>query len=87
MAFSLDNPGFPMDVTDQVDIHQPDVPSMISSGSSAASSAEATRHSWLRCHGRMSSFSFNRHLFYTNVENLNMIIITGVMYVCRGPRR
>ena len=65
MAFSLDNPGFSMDVTDQVDIHQPDVPSMISSGSSAASSGESTRRSCSRCHGRMSSFSLDRHLFCT----------------------
>ena len=65
MAFSLDNPGFSMDVTDQVDIHQPDVPSMISSGSSAASSGESTRRSCSRCHSRMSSFSLARHLFCT----------------------
>ena len=59
MAFSLDNPGFPMDVTDQVDFHQPGVPLMISSGSSAASSGESTCRSCLRRHGRMSSFSFD----------------------------
>ena len=57
MAFSLDNPGFSLDVSGQVDIHQPDVPSMTSS----ASSGDSTRRS--RCHGRMSSFSFYRHLF------------------------
>ena len=66
MAFSLDNPGFSMDVSDPVDMHQPDVPSMTSSGSSAASSGDSTRRSCSRCHGRMSSFSLVRHLFCTN---------------------
>ena len=58
MAFSLDNPGFSLDVSIQVDIHQPD-------GSSAASSGDSTRCSCSRCHGRMSSFSLDRHLFCT----------------------
>ena len=43
MDFSLDNPGFEMDVSDQVDIHQSDV-SRTSSGSSA-SLGESTRRS------------------------------------------
>ena len=60
LAFSLNNPGF-LDVSVQVDILQPDVPSMTSSGSSAASFGDSTRRS--RCHGRMSSFSFHQHLF------------------------
>ena len=63
MEFSLENPGFSMDVSDQVDIHQPDV-SRMSSGSSA-SSMESTCHSCSRCHGRMSSFSLDRHMFCT----------------------
>ena len=62
MAFSHNNPGFALDVSNQVDIHQPDVP-MTSSGSSAASSGDSTRHSCSRCHGRMTSFSRDRHLF------------------------
>ena len=45
----------------QVDILQPDVPSMTSSGSNAASFGDSTRRSL--CHGRMSSFSFHQHLF------------------------
>ena len=60
MDISLDNPGFQLDVSDQVDIHQADDPRP-SSGSS--SSGESTRHSCARCHGRMSSFSLDRHLF------------------------
>ena len=60
MEFSLDNPGFEIDVSDQVDIHQSDV-SQPSSGSS--SSGESTHRSCARCHGRMSSFSLDRHLF------------------------
>ena len=65
MAFSLDNPGFSLDVSVPVDIHQHDVPSMTSSGSSAASSGDSTRRFCLLCHGRMSSFSLNLHLFCT----------------------
>ena len=45
----------------QVDILQPDVPSMTSSGSSAVYFGDFTRRSL--CHGRMSSFSFHQHLF------------------------
>ena len=53
MDFSLDNSGFEVDVSDQVNIHQSDV-SKMSSGSSA-SSGDSTRRSCARCHGRMSS--------------------------------
>ena len=62
MDISLVNPGFQIDVSDQVDIHQADV-SRPSSGSS--SSGESTRCSCVRCHGRMSSFSLDQHLFCT----------------------
>ena len=61
MEFSLDNPGLEMDVSDQVDIHQSDV-----SGTSLGSSAslgESTLCSCSRCHGRMSSFFLDRHMF------------------------
>ena len=60
MSISLDNPGFLLDVSDQVDVHQPDA-SAIASGSS--SSGESTRHYCPRCHGRMSSISVDRHVF------------------------
>ena len=60
MDISLDNPGFQLDVSDQGEIHQPDVPQP-SSGSS--SSGEATRRSCARCHGRISSFLLDRYLF------------------------
>ena len=40
----------------QVDVNQPDVPSMTYPGSSAASSGFSTRRSWL--HDGMSSFLF-----------------------------
>ena len=56
------NPGFQLDVTDQVDVHQADVPRP---SSESSSSGEATRRSCARCHGRMSSFSLDRHLFCT----------------------
>ena len=60
MDISLDNPGFFMDVSDQVEVHQSDVPRHASGSSS---SGEATPRSCSRCHGRMSSFSLDRHLF------------------------
>ena len=60
MEFSLCYPGFEIDVSDQVDVHQADV-SWTWSGSS--SSGESTCHSCARCHGRMSSFSLDRHMF------------------------
>ena len=44
----------------QVDVHQSDVP-LHASGSS--SSGETARRSCLRCHGRMSSLSLDRHVF------------------------
>ena len=60
MNISLDNPGFQLDVSNQVDIHQADVPRPASGSSS---SGESSRRSCARCHGRMSSFSLDRHLF------------------------
>ena len=60
MDISLENPGFLMDVSDQVDVHRPDA-SSVASGSS--SSGESTRRSCPRCHGRMSSISLDRHVF------------------------
>ena len=60
MDISLDNPGFQLDVSDQVDIHQSVVPRPASGSSS---SGESSRRSCSRCHGRMSSFSLDRHLF------------------------
>ena len=60
MDISLDNPGFQLDVSDQVDIHQSDVPRPASGSSS---SGEFSCRSYSRCHGRMSSFSLDRHLF------------------------
>ena len=57
MAFSLENPDFSIDVSDQVEVHQSDSGVLQSSGNSLSSSGEATRH------GRMSSFSFDHHTF------------------------
>ena len=64
MAFLVENPGFAMDVSDQVDVHQSERGVLQSSGSSSTpSSGESTRCSCQRCHGRMSSFSLDRHTF------------------------
>ena len=35
MSISLDNPGFLLDVSDQVDVHQPDASTMASGSSSS----------------------------------------------------
>ena len=61
MEFSLDNPGFQVDVA-EVEIHQADVPK---SSSGSSSSGESARRSCVKCHGRMSSFSLDKHLFCT----------------------
>ena len=60
MDISLDNPGFQVEVT-SAKVHQADGPK--SSGSS--SSGGSTRRSCNKCHGRMSSFSLDKHLFCT----------------------
>ena len=60
MDISLENPGFQVEVT-SAEVHQADVPN--SSGSS--SSGGSTRRSCNKCHGRMSSFSLDKHLFCT----------------------
>ena len=63
----------------QVDILQPDVLSMTSSGSSAASIGDSTRRSL--CYRRMSSFFFHQHLFCYNVVDLNAIILADLRSV------
>ena len=58
MAFSLENQGFSIDVSD----HQSDTEILQSSGNSS-SSGESTRRFCQRCHGRRSSLSLDRHAF------------------------
>ena len=60
MDISLDKPGFGVMTTD-AEVHRSDPPR--SSGSSTTSSGESTRRSCSKCHGRMSSFSLDKHLF------------------------
>ena len=55
MEISLDNPGFQVDITD-AEVHHSDPPK---------SSGDSTRRSCKKCHGRMSSFSLDKHLFCT----------------------
>ena len=62
MEISLDKPGFGVGTTD-AEVHFSDPPR--SSGSSSSTSGEATRRSCTKCHGRMSSFSLEKHLFCT----------------------
>ena len=57
----MDNPAFQVDVAD-VEVHQVYV---LKSSSGLSSSGEAARRSCTKCHGRMSSFSLDRHLFCT----------------------
>ena len=59
MEISLDNPGFQVDITD-AEVHYSDPPK--SSGSSS-SSGDSARQSCNKCHGRMSSFSLDKHPF------------------------
>ena len=63
MAFSFENPGFSIDVSDQVDVHQSDAGVLQSSGNSSSSLGESTRHSCQHCHGRTSSLSLDHHTF------------------------
>ena len=74
MDTSLDNPEFLMDVSDQVEVHQFDVPRHASGSSS---SGEATRRSCSRCHGRMSSSSLDRHLFCIKCRGADCDLNTG----------
>ena len=62
MDISLDKPGFGVGTTD-AEVHLSDPPR--SSGSSSTTSGESTRRSCTKCHGRMSSFSLDKHLFCT----------------------
>ena len=62
MGISLDKPGFGVGTTDaEVKFSDP----LRSSGSSSATSGEATRRSCTKCHSRMSSFYLDKHLFCT----------------------
>ena len=60
MEISLDKTGFSVVTTDAL-VHFSDPPK--SSGSSTSTSGESTRRSCTKCHGRMSSFSLDKHLF------------------------
>ena len=73
MEISLDNPGFQVDVAD-VEVHQVDVPK---SSSGSSSSGEAAHHSCTKCHGRMSSFSLDRHLFCTKCLGSECAVSSG----------
>ena len=59
MDISLDNPRFNVYTTD-AEVHLSDPPK--SSGSST-SSGDSARRSCKKCHGRMSNFSLDKHLF------------------------
>ena len=59
MDISLDKPGFNVDITD-AEVHHSDPPK--SSGTST-SSGDSARRSCKKYHGRMSSFSLDKHLF------------------------
>ena len=70
MDISLDNPGFEVDVTD-VEVHQVDVPK---ASSGLASAGEAARRLCSKCHGRMSSFSPDEHLFCTKCRGSECLV-------------
>ena len=88
MAFSVENPGFALDVSDQVDVHQSESSVLQLSGSpSTPSYGESTCRSCQSCHGRMSSFSLDRHTFCINVVDLITGLTISVMSVCHGSVR
>ena len=60
MDISLDKPGFGVGTTD-AEVHLSYPPR--SSGLSFTTSGDSTRRSCTKCHGRMSSFSLDKHLF------------------------
>ena len=62
MEISLDNPGFSVDITD-AEVHFSDPPK--SSGLSSTNSGDSSRRSCKKCHGRMSRFSLDKHLYCT----------------------
>ena len=62
MDISLDKPGFGVGTTD-AEVHFSDPPR--SSGSVSTPSGDSTRRSCTKCHGRMSSFSLDKHRFCT----------------------
>ena len=60
----MENSGFALDVSDQVDVHQlGSGVTQLSGSSSTPSSGESTCCSCRRCHGRTSSFSLDGHTF------------------------
>ena len=73
MSFNLENPSFSSTPSsDQLDLPGPIMPLQQSSSRlspSTPSSGDSTRCSCLRCHGRMSSFTLDRH---------------SLCYKCRG---
>ena len=62
MDISLDKPGFGVGTTD-AEVHFSDPPRL--SGSLSTTSGDSIRRSCTKCHGRMSSFSLDKHLFCT----------------------
>ena len=63
MSFSLDNPGFSTVGEDMESVMDNPSQPIAGSSSSAPLSGETSRRSCPRCHGRMSSFSVDRHSF------------------------
>ena len=64
MEISLDNPGFSVDIT-HAQVHFSDPPK--SSGSSSTNSGDSAHRSCNKCHGRMGSFSLDKHLSVQSV--------------------
>ena len=66
MSFSLDNPGFLTSGEDLTNLNMETSPQPSSgSSSSVPASGDSSRRSFPKCHGRMSSFSFDRHSICT----------------------
>ena len=65
MSFSLDNPGFSTSGEDLANVMDPSSQPTSGTSFSAPSLGDSSRRSCPRCHGRMSSFSVDRHSICT----------------------
>ena len=74
MEISLDKPRFGVGTMD-TEVHFSDPPRW--SGSLSATSGEATRRFCTKCHGRMSSFSLDKHLFCTKYRGSECSMNSG----------
>ena len=74
MAFFLESPGFLIDVSDQVDVHQSDTGILQSSGNSSTS-GDSTHNSCLCWHRKRSSLSLDHRIFCSKYRGADCELI------------